>query len=80
MIAAWKKARTWLLGSLLTLLGFSSCEKPGPDMYGPPLAMYGPPMYGPLENACLTRSQADDPRQEEVTGPETPEVVSPEEE
>ena len=74
MIAAWKKARTWLLGGLLTLLGFSSCEKPGPDMYGPPLTMYGPPV-----DRYQTRSQRDDPMQEELAVPETPEVVAPEE-
>ena len=75
MIKALKKTRTWLLGCLLTLLGFSSCEKPGPDMYGPPLVMYGPP-----ENGYQTLSQGNDPMQGQLAVPVTPEVVAPEEE
>ena len=75
MIKALKKTRTWLLGGLLTLLGFSSCEKPRPDMYGPPLVMYGPP-----ENSYQTRSHGDDSLRDELAGSVTPEVVVPEEE
>ena len=68
MKSAFKKARTWLLGGLLTLLGFSSCEKPGPAMYGPPLLMYGPP----VPDNCQTRS-AENPSNEELAEPVTPE-------
>ncbi|MBQ8021364.1 MAG: hypothetical protein IJ255_01565 [Bacteroidales bacterium] len=41
-----KKARKFILGGMLTVLGFSSCDPDDPDMrdmYGPPAPMYGPP-------------------------------------
>ncbi|MBQ3438572.1 MAG: hypothetical protein IJG35_01145 [Bacteroidales bacterium] len=41
-----KKARKFILGGLLTVLGFSSCDPDDPDdraMYGSPVYMYGPP-------------------------------------
>ena len=75
MIAVWKKARTWLLGSLLTLLGFSSCEKPGADMYGPPpMLMYGPP---PPQNGYQARSEGE-PSKAELVETVTPETDAPE--
>ena len=36
-------------------------------------------MYGPPVDRYQTRSQGDDPMQEELAVPETPEVVAPEE-
>ena len=41
-----KKARKFILGGLLTVLGFSACDPeddPFVDMYGSPYVMYGPP-------------------------------------
>lgn len=41
-----KKARKFILGGMLTVLGFSACDPDDPDMrdmYGPPVYMYGPP-------------------------------------
>lgn len=46
MSSKMKNARRIILGGLLSLLGFSSCEPDDPDapaMYGPPVYMYGPP-------------------------------------
>ncbi len=46
MSSKMKNARRFILGGLLSLLGFSSCEPDEPDapvMYGPPVYMYGPP-------------------------------------
>jgi hypothetical protein len=66
---SWK----WLVGVLLTLLGFSSCSKPDPvptTMYGPPPGVY---MYGPRPSSFKTLSQEGSPS-EELPMAEIPEL------
>lgn len=56
-----------LLSALLSGLGFVSCTKPEPPMYGPQ-EMYGPPpgatyMYGPLPpRTVVTGTKASEPK------------------
>ena len=82
MKTAVKKAWRWVLVGLLGLLGFSSCEKPAPDMYGPVPLMYGPgpyTMYGPpLTTSYEPRSSQTDP-EEDLSDAVIPEVEVPEE-
>lgn len=50
----WNKSWGWLLSSLLTMLGFSACnrilDKPQPDMYGTPTATFS--IKGKVVNAA----------------------------
>ena len=87
MKTAFNNTWKWFLVGLLGLLGFSSCEKPEPDMYGPLpyVYMYGPlpgsyyTMYGPPTTSYETRAPQGNPA-EELAETETPVVESPEEE
>ena len=36
----WLRCSAWLLNSILLLLGFSSCDSNGSEMYGTPYATY----------------------------------------
>jgi hypothetical protein len=77
MRIALKKAWKWVLGGLLGLLGFTSCEKPGPDMYGPLPGTYIS-MYGPAPASYETRAPQTDP-EEGLSETVAPEAEVPEE-
>ena len=83
MKAAFKKTWRWVLVGLLGLLGFSSCEKPSPDMYGPVPVMYGPgpiySMYGVAPASYESRASQGNP-EEGLSETVTPLVEAPEEE
>ena len=83
MKAAFKKTWRWILVGLLGLLGFASCEKPGPDMYGPVPVMYGPgpiySMYGVAPASYETRAPQGNP-EEGLSETVTPMAEAPEEE
>ena len=36
----WLRCSAWLLNSILLLLGFSSCDSNGSEMYGTPYALF----------------------------------------